>query len=132
MGGQVDFLCDQTTNTIPQIEGDKVKAFAVTTPERIEALPDLQTTAEAGMPDVEVGVWHGLYVPAETPDEVVKALTDALAVALKDPDVVKKFADLGTEPAPEDQVTPEAQTKLLTEQIDLWTPVIKDAGVKGS
>ena len=113
VGGQVDFLCDQTTNTIPQIEGDKVKAFAVTTPERIEALPDLQTTAEAGLPDVEVGVWHGLYAPAETPDEVVKAVTDALAKALKDPEVVKKMADLGTEPVPEDQVTPDAHTKLL-------------------
>jgi tripartite-type tricarboxylate transporter receptor subunit TctC len=132
VGGQVDFLCDQTTNTIPQIEGDKVKAFAVTTPERIEALPDLQTTAEAGQPDIEVGVWHGLYAPAETPDAVVKAVTDALAKALKDPEVIKKMADLGTEPVPEDQVTPEAQTKLLTEQIDLWTPVIEEAGVKGS
>ena len=132
VGGQVDFLCDQTTNTIPQIEGDKVKAFAVTTPERIEALSDLQTTAEAGLPDVEVGVWHGLYAPAETPDEVVKAVTDALAKALKDPEVVKKMADLGTEPVPEDQVTPDAHTKLLGEQIDLWTPVIEDAGVKGS
>jgi tripartite-type tricarboxylate transporter receptor subunit TctC len=132
VGGQVDFMCDQTTNTVPQINGDKVKAFAVTTPERIEALPDLQTTAEAGQPDIEVGVWHGLYAPAETPDEVVKALTDALAKALKDPAVIKKFADLGTEPVPEDEVTPEAHTKLLTEQIDLWTPVIEKAGVKGS
>ena len=132
VGGQVDFMCDQTTNTVPQIKGDKVKAFAVTTPERIKALPDLQTTAEAGQPDIEVGVWHGLYAPAETPDAVVKAVTDALAKALKDPAVVKKFADLGTEPAAEDEVTPEAQTKLLTEQIDLWTPVIEEAGVKGS
>jgi len=132
VGGQVDFMCDQTTNTVPQIKGKKVKAFAVTTPERIDALPDLQTTTEAGQPDIEVGVWHGLYAPAETPDEIVKAVTDALAKALKDPAVVKKFADLGTEPAPDDQVTPEAQTKLLTEQIDLWSPVIKEAGVKGS
>ena len=73
----------------------------MTTPERIEALPDLQTTAEAGLPDIEVGVWHGLYVPAETPDEVVKALTDALAKALEDPTVIDKFADLGTAPVPD-------------------------------
>jgi tripartite-type tricarboxylate transporter receptor subunit TctC len=132
VGGQVDFLCDQTTNTIPQIESDKVKAYAVTTPERIESLPDLPTTAEAGLPDVEVGVWHGLYVPAETPDEVVETLTDALAVSLKDPEVIKKLDDLGTEPVPQDQVTPEAQTTMLEEQIDLWTPVIEDAGVTGS
>ena len=122
VGGQVDFMCDQTTNTDPQIKAGKVKAYAVTTPERIEALPDLQTTAEAGLPDIEVGVWHGLYVPAETPDEVVKKLTDALAIALEDQAVIDKLADLGTEPAPQDDVTPEAHTTLLKEQIDLWTP----------
>ena len=131
VGGQVDFLCDQTTNTIPQITSKKVKAYAVTTPERVEGL-DLPTTAEAGLPDVEVGVWHGLYVPAETPDEVVETLTDALAASLEDPEVIKKLDDLGTKPVPKDQVTPEAQTNMLEEQIDLWTPVIEDAGVTGS
>src|ERR687898_711429 len=80
VGGQVDFMCDQTTNTTAQIQSGDIKAYAVTTPEPIEALPDLPTTAEAGLPDVQVGVWHGLYVPAETPDEVVQQLTDALAV----------------------------------------------------
>src|SRR5829696_3003150 len=66
VGGQVDFMCDQTTNTTGQIKADKVKAYAVTTPERVEALPDLPTTAEAGLEGVEIGVWHGVYVPAET------------------------------------------------------------------
>jgi tripartite-type tricarboxylate transporter receptor subunit TctC len=132
VGGQVDFMCDQTTNTTSQIESGKVKAYAVTTPERLESLPDLQTTAEAGLTDIEVGVWHGLYVPAETPDEVVKTLTQALATALEDQTVIDKMADLGTEPAPKDEVTPEALTTLLEEQIKLWSPIIEEAGVKGS
>jgi tripartite-type tricarboxylate transporter receptor subunit TctC len=131
VGGQVDFMCDQTTNTAGQIRSGDIKAYAVTTPERIDALPDLPTTAEAGLPDVEVGVWHGLYVPAETPDEVVEALTDALAVALQDQGVIDQLADLGTAPVPQEEVTPEAHTTLLEEQIDLWTPVIEEAGVTG-
>ena len=131
VGGQVDFMCDQTTNTASQIQADKIKAYAVTTPERIDALPDLPTTAEAGLPDVEVGVWHGLYVPAETPDAIVQKLTDALAVALEDQNVIDEMAKLGTAPVPADQVTPEAHTAKLEEQIGLWTPIIEDAGVTG-
>ena len=77
-------------------------------PERIEALPDLPTTAEGGPADVEVSVWHGLYVPAETPDEVVQALSDALKAALADQNVIDELAKLGAAPVPEDQATPEA------------------------
>ncbi|HWL49953.1 MAG TPA: tripartite tricarboxylate transporter substrate-binding protein [Acidimicrobiia bacterium] len=132
VGGQVDFMCDQTTNTTSQIKAGKVKAYAVTTPERLEALPDLQTTTEAGLTDIEVGVWHGLYVPADTPDAVVKKLTDAVATALEDQTVIDKMADLGTAPATEDEVTPDGHTALLEEQIKLWGPIIEEAGVKGS
>ncbi|MEJ7796391.1 MAG: tripartite tricarboxylate transporter substrate-binding protein [Nocardioides sp.] len=131
VGGQVDFMCDQTTNTVGQIDSGEIKGYAVTTPERIDALPDLPTTAEAGLADVEVGVWHGLYVPADTPDEIVQKLTDALAVALEDQGVIDQMAELGTAPVPADQVTPEAHTAKLQEQIDLWTPIIEDAGVTG-
>jgi tripartite-type tricarboxylate transporter receptor subunit TctC len=124
VGGQVDFMCDQTTNTTGQITAGKVKAYAVTTPERIEALPDLPTTAEAGQPDVQVTVWHGLYVPAETPDEIVATLTDSLQVALADQTVIDQMADLGTAPVSEEQATPEAHTKLLEEQIETWGEII--------
>lgn len=130
-GGQVDFMCDQTTNTATQIQAGAIKGYAVTTPDRVEALPDLPTTAEAGLGEVEVGVWHGLYVPADTPDEIVEKLTSALAVALTDQNVIDKFADLGTTPVAEDQVTPDAHTAKLEEQIDLWTPIIEESGVTG-
>jgi tripartite-type tricarboxylate transporter receptor subunit TctC len=132
VGGQVDFMCDQTTNTTGQIQAGEVKAYAVTTPERVATLPDLPTTEEAGLPDVQVGVWHGLYVPADTPDEVVQALSDALKVALADQAVIDALAELGAEPVAEDQATPQAHTEQLQSQIDLWRPIIEEAGVTAS
>jgi tripartite-type tricarboxylate transporter receptor subunit TctC len=132
VGGQVDFMCDQTTNTTGQIQAGEVQAYAVTSPERVATLPDLPTTEEAGLPDVQVGVWHGLYVPADTPDEVVQALSDALQVALADQAVIDALAELGAEPVAEDQATPEAHTEQLQSQIDLWRPIIEEAGVTAS
>ena len=125
----VDFMCDQTTNTTTQIKAGTVKAYAITSPERNEALPDVPTTTEGGLPALEVGVWHGLYVPKDTPDEIVGALTAALKVALTDQNVITKFAELGTVPVPEDQATPEAHTAKLQSQIELWKPIIEAAGV---
>lgn len=130
--GKADFMCDQTTNTADQIRSGEIKAYAVTTRERIAALPDLSTTAEAGMPEVEMTVWHGLWVPAGTPDGIVERLTEALATALEDQDVIDQLADLGTAPVPPEQVTPDAQRATLEEQIDLWGQVIADAGVTAS
>ena len=127
LGNQVDFMCDQTTNTSPHIESGDMKAYAVTTPERVESLPDVPTTEESGLPDVQVGVWHGLYVPAGTPDEVVQALTEALQQALTDENVIETLAGLGAAPVAEDQATPEAHTARLQEQIDLWRPIIEAA-----
>ena len=132
VGGQVDFMCDQTTNTSGQIAAGKVKAYAVTTPQRVKSLPDLPTTAEAGMPDLEVSVWHGLYVPVETPDEIVQKLTEALKVALADQNVIDELAKLGSVPSSEEDATPEAHTQRLEEQIDLWRPIIEKAGVAGN
>ncbi len=132
LGDQVDFMCDQTTNTTEPILGDQVKAYAVTTPERIETLPDLPTTAEAGLEDLQVTVWHGLYVPAGTPEEVVSALNTALAAALQDQNVIDRLNALGTAPVPQDRVTPEAHRELLQSQTDLWRPIIEEAGVTAS
>jgi tripartite-type tricarboxylate transporter receptor subunit TctC len=127
VGNQVDFMCDQTTNTTTQIKAGTVKAYAITSPERNEALPDVPTTTEAGLPDVQVRVWHGLYVPAGTPDDVVAALTQALQAALTDPNVVAEFAKLGTTPVAADQATPAALTAKLQEQIEAWRPLLEAA-----
>ena len=128
LGNQVDFMCDQTTNTTTQIKAGKVKAYGITSPARNEALPDVPTTTEAGLPDVQVRVWHGLYVPAGTPPEVVQALTAALQAALTDATVIAEFAKLGTTPVPADQATPEAHTAKLTEQIGVWAPLLAGGG----
>ena len=132
LGNQVDFMCDQTTNTAERILGDEVKAYAVTTPERIEALPDVPTTEEAGLGDLQVTVWHGLYVPAETPQGVVDALNAALRTALADEEVISRMGELGTAPVPEDRATPEAHREQLESQIELWRPIIEAAGVTAS
>lgn len=129
LGGHVDFLCDQTTNTTEQIRAGSVKAYAITTPERNDALPDVPTTTEAGFPDLSVTVWHGLYVPAETPDAIVQELTEALQGALTDESVIESFADLGTVPVAEDRATPEAHREKLESEIALWRPIIEAAGV---
>jgi tripartite-type tricarboxylate transporter receptor subunit TctC len=129
VGGQVDFMCDQTTNTTEQITGGKVKGYAVTTPERNDALPDVPTAAEAGLEGMEVTVWHGLYVPKDTPDAVVQKLSEELKKALKDATVIERFGALGTTPVAEDQATPEAHRQKLQSQIELWKPIIEAAGV---
>jgi tripartite-type tricarboxylate transporter receptor subunit TctC len=132
LGNQVDFMCDQTTNTAERILNEEVKAYAVTTPERIEALPDVPTTEEGGIGDVEVTVWHGLYVPAGTPQEIIDALNAALVAALADEEVITRLGELGTSPVAEDRATPDAHRAHLEAQIELWRPIIEEAGVTAS
>ena len=129
VGNQVDFMCDQTTNTTEQIKAGAVKAYAITSPERNEALPDVPTTAEAGLEDMALSVWHGLYVPKDTPDAVVQKLTAELKKALKDTTVIDRFKALGTTPVSDEQATPEAHRQMLQSQIELWKPIIEAAGV---
>lgn len=129
VGKQVDFMCDQTTNTTNQIKTGKIKVYCTTTKERVPSLPEVPTCGEAGLPGFEVGIWHGLYAPKGTPPEVLKKLTASLQKALKDPAVVKRFADLGTAPSSDADATPEGLKAKLTSEIDRWAPVIKAAGV---
>lgn len=129
LGGQVDFMCDQTTNNASQIKAGKVKAFAVTTAKRVSALPELPTMSEAGMPNFTVSVWHAMYAPKGTPQPVIDKLSKALQEALKDPNLKQRFADLGSEPVAQNQATPEALRTHLKSEIDKWSPIIKKAGV---
>ena len=131
VGGQVDVMCDQTTNTTGQILGGQVKGYAVTAEERLGNLPDLPTTAEAGLPEFQLRIWHGLYVPAGTPEDVVQKLTTALQAALKEQNVIDRFAELGTTVVSQERATPEAHTELLSSQIELWKPIIEAAGIAG-
>ncbi|MBI5936256.1 MAG: tripartite tricarboxylate transporter substrate binding protein BugD [Betaproteobacteria bacterium] len=129
LGGQVDFMCDQTTNTTSQIKGGKIRAYGVTTAGRVASLSDLPTLQESGLPGFEVGVWHGIYAPKGTPKAVIDKLTKALAFALRDDTVKQRFGDLGTEPVAQKDVTPAALRGLLKSEIDKWGPIIKKAGV---
>ena len=129
LGGQVDFSCDQTTNTTSQIKADKIKVYGVTTKTRLASLPNIPTVDEAGIKGFEVAVWHGLYAPKGTPKPVIDTLVKALQVALKDATVKQRFADLGTEPVAENRATPEALRAHLKAEIDKWSPIIKKAGV---
>jgi len=129
IGGQVDILCDQTTNTTEQIKGGKVKALALTAPKRLESLKDLPTSAEAGLPGFELSIWHGMYAPKGTPKPVLDKLVAALQAGLKDPGLQKRFADLGSTVVAPNLQTPEALGKHLKSEIDKWAPIIKKAGV---
>ncbi|HSD59598.1 MAG TPA: tripartite tricarboxylate transporter substrate binding protein BugD [Burkholderiales bacterium] len=129
LGGQVDFMCDQTTNTTGQIKGGKIKVYGVTSKTRVPSLPDVPTMNEAGLPGFEVAVWHGLYAPKGTPKAVIDRLTASLQVALKDPNVKQRFAELGTEPVSADRATPQALRAQLKSETEKWGPIIKKAGV---
>jgi tripartite-type tricarboxylate transporter receptor subunit TctC len=129
LGGQVDIMCDQTTNTTSQIKAEKIKVYGVTSKKRIAPLPNVPTMDEAGLKGFEVTVWHGLYAPKGTPKQVVDALTKALQAALKDNNVKLRFGELGSEPVAENRATPEALRAHLKAEIDKWTPILKKAGV---
>ncbi|MCQ4161027.1 tripartite tricarboxylate transporter substrate-binding protein [Roseomonas sp. GC11] len=128
IGGTVDVMCDQTTNTTQQIRAGSVKVFAVTTPQRLPALPEVPTAAEAGLPGFEVTVWHGLYAPKGTPAEITTRLSRALQAALRDEKLVARFADLGTAPVAQERATPEAHRAFWQADIAKWRPVIQAAG----
>ena len=129
IGGQVDFMCDQTTNTTQQIKGGKVKAYAVTTRTRVKSLPELPTLEESGLKGFEVAIWNGLWAPHGTPKPALDKLTAALQAALKDPNVIAKFAELGSEPVAQNRATQDALRAHLKSEIEKWGPVIKKAGV---
>ncbi|ABL72468.1 tripartite tricarboxylate transporter substrate-binding protein [Paracoccus denitrificans] len=129
LGGQTDIMCDQTTNTTQQIKGGTIKAYAVTTPERLELFPDLPTAMESGLDGFDVSIWHGIYTPKGTPAEVNERLSKSLQSALADEGVVKAMADLGTAPSPAEDATPAALQAKLEAEIARWQPVIEAAGV---
>jgi tripartite-type tricarboxylate transporter receptor subunit TctC len=129
VGGQVDLLCDQTTNALPQINARTVKAFAVTSPQPIPQLPGLPTVASA-LPGFDLSVWHAIYAPKGAPKDAVDKLNGALQKALADAEINKRFADLGTLLFPADQRSPAALQAKLESEVKHWAAVVKAAGVQ--
>jgi tripartite-type tricarboxylate transporter receptor subunit TctC len=127
VGGQVDYMCDQIVNAVPQINGGTIKAYAVATPARNPSLPDLPTTAEAGLPAFQAQAWNAIFAPKGTPAPIIAKLNAAAAKALDDENVRKRLLDLGSViPAAADR-TPEALAALVKSEIAKWTPVLKPA-----
>jgi tripartite-type tricarboxylate transporter receptor subunit TctC len=128
VGGQVDYMCDQIVNAVPQINGGAIKAYAVATPDRNPSLPDVPTTKEAGLPAFQAQAWNAIFAPKGTPAPIVATLNAAVAKALDDESVRKRLLDLGSViPGPADR-SPEALAALVKSEIAKWTPVLKPAG----
>jgi tripartite-type tricarboxylate transporter receptor subunit TctC len=129
LGGQVDFMIDQTTNTTSHIKAGKIQVYAVTTQQRLSSMPEVPTMKEAGLPNYKMTVWHALYAPKATPKPIIDKLSKALQEALKDANLKQRYAELGAEVVAQDQATPEALRAHLKSEIDKWGPIIKKAGV---
>jgi tripartite-type tricarboxylate transporter receptor subunit TctC len=129
IGGQVDFMCDQTTNTVPQIKSGNVKVYGVTTATRLRSLPEIATLDEQGLKGFDLVVWNGLYAPQGTPRPVLDRLAAALQAAVQDPSFAARLAELGAEPVPPAKATPASLGALLKSEIEKWSPIIRRSGV---
>ena len=130
LGGQVDLMCDQTTNTTSQIESGKIKAFAVTTTKRLTtpALAKLPTLDESGMKGFNVSIWHGMYAPKGTPKAILDQLNTALRASLKDPEFIKRQEALGAVVVTDARLGGAEHKKFVESEINKWGPAIKAAG----
>jgi tripartite-type tricarboxylate transporter receptor subunit TctC len=131
MAGQVDIMFEQAANSLPQVRGRTIRAYAVTAKKRLVSAPDIPTVDEAGLPDFYIAVWHGLWAPKGTPKEVIGKLTAAVREALADPAVQKRLVELGQDIPPPEQQSPEALAAYHKAEIDKWWPIIKAANIKG-
>jgi tripartite-type tricarboxylate transporter receptor subunit TctC len=129
LGGQVDLLCDQTTQTIPYIKDGRVKAFGTTTMKRLPAIPNVPTLNEQGLKGFEVKVWHGVYAPKGTPQPVLDKLNAALKKALNTPDVQKRLNDANIDIVPADKMSAKGLKDHLEKEINVWGPVIRKANI---
>jgi tripartite-type tricarboxylate transporter receptor subunit TctC len=132
LGGQIELMFDQVISASPHIAGGEVRAIAVTGPTRAAAIPDVPTTAEAGLPELETIAWSALFFPKGTPAAIVSRINAAMGEAMDDKDVIARLAKLGSDvPAP-DARTPEALGKLVRSEIDKWVPLITSAEISAN
>ena len=127
VSGQVDYMCDQIVNLVQQIKAGSIKAYAIATPVRSPALPDVPTTVEAGMPEYQVTAWNAIFAPKDTPKEVVTALTDALNKALDDEATKGRLLELGAVLPTKDERGGKWLGEFVGKEVARWTPVLKDA-----
>ena len=125
VGGQVDYMCDQIVNVVPQVNGGTIKAYAIGTPERNPALPNVPTSKEAGLPEFQASAWNALFAPKGTPQPIGDKLSAALDKALSDEATRKRLLELGSDIPEAPRRGPQALATLVKSEIDRWTPVIK-------
>jgi tripartite-type tricarboxylate transporter receptor subunit TctC len=128
MAGRIDIFCDQATNTVPYIRDGRVLAYAVTSAARLEGLSQLPTTAEGGLPALRMGTWHAMYAPRGVPEAVQERIAVAIRAALRTERLRRRFAELVTEPATQEQATPAFHRRFLAEEVARWRPIIQAAG----
>ena len=129
VAGHIDVYCEPATGPTPHVVAGTIKGYAVTSKKRVPALPDVPTSAEAGLPALDVTTWYGMYAPRGTPKPIVDAIVAALQKALKDPDVIKRFAELSMEPVEPDRATPAALDAFLKSEVEKWSRLIQQAGI---
>ena len=127
MAGRIDMLCDQATNTVPYIRDGRVRAWGVSSPQRLAGLPELPTTAEAGYPGIAMSTWHGLYAPAGTPEAIQQRVNAALLMALREPKLRQRYADLLTDVPDDARASLAFHRRFVQEEVDRWRPVIQAA-----
>jgi len=130
LAGNIDLTFDQAANSLPQVRAGQIRAYAVTAKARIAAAPDIPTVDEAGLPGFYISVWHGLWVPKGTREEIIAKLVDAVHAALADPKVRERLAELGQDIPPPEQQTPEALYAHHKAELEKWLPIIKAANIK--
>src|SRR5262249_21632282 len=130
IAGQVDYMCDPITDIVQQVAAGTLKAYAIGTPARNAALPEVPTSREGGMPEFAVSAWYGLFAPKNTPKPILDVLSAALDKLLDDEAVRKRFIDLGCDIPDRARRGPQALAALVTSEIARWMPIIKAASVK--
>jgi len=127
MAGRIDMLCDQATNTVPYIRDGRVAAWGVSSPNRLQGLPNLPTTAEAGFPSIAMSTWHGLYAPAGTPEVVQRRISTALRAALHEPKLRGRYAELLTDVPSDERASIDFHRRFVSEEVARWRPIIQAA-----
>src|SRR6185369_13120798 len=128
-GGQVEYMTDQIVNAVPQVQGGTIKAYAIGTPDRNPALPDIPTSAEAGLPQFQASAWNALFAPKGTPKPILDKLSEALEEAMDDERTQKRLLQLGSEIPDKTRRGQQQLAALVKDEIARWSPIIKAAAV---